>query len=135
MDCGYHPFCRLVSDIKKRLPAHPNLKHMADIILLSSILHFSSYFNILVRAHRTSQQLRHLSTLGLSDTENGTDARSERVSSVGVVEGMPKVHAPSTASDKRRTIRETMTLIRSPCAELEGSNRWTIVPEKRPEYR
>lgn len=112
---------------------------LADILLMSSVLHISCFFDILVRAHRITQQLRNLSTLSLRDIEANSNGSGERSSSMPVKESIPEmkpeIKVRSSVSEQRKTVTETITAIRTPCAELEGSNRWTIVSEKRAEHR
>ncbi len=112
---------------------------LADMLLLSSVLHISCFFDILVRAHRITQQLRNLSTLTLRDIEANLDGGDERISPMPVKDSIPETKPEgkirSSVSEQRKTMTETITAIRTPCAELEGSNRWTIVSEKRAEHR
>ena len=117
----------------------PGLNKLADIQFLSSVLHIACFFDILVRAHRITLQLRDLSALTLRDIEANSNGSDETISSMPVDESTPKMKAESKArssvSEKRKTVTETITAIRTPCAELEGSNRWTIISEKRAEHR
>jgi hypothetical protein len=129
MENRFHLFHYLVSGAQNPFDEE-KLDAMADTLLPASSLHFISFFNILYRAHRISQQLRHLSTLTLRDIERGEKV-SLRVNSVKVADSAPKSPAAYSAREcRRKTMTETITAIRTPCAELEGSNRWTIVSEK-----
>lgn len=109
----------------------------ADMILLPSGLHFVSFFSILVRARRISQQLQHLSKLTLKDLEKGEGISERGASPVPIVNNRPRNQTRYNDSEheQTKTIAATITAIRSPCAELEGSNRWTIVSEKPLEHR
>ena len=110
---------------------------LSDMLLVPSGLHFIMFFSILMRAHRISEQLRHLSTLTFRDIEKEGNVGGQRAISVPFANNMPRSQIGYSDSESARykTITETITAIRSPCAELEGSHRWTIISEKPVDHR
>lgn len=135
MDPRYHILCCLVSNLKSRVPLLRRFSS-ADSHLLSRVFHILSFFNVLVRAHKISLQLQHLSTLTLRDVEKGEAASTKRSGSPIFAISTPPIQqqAYGNGLQRSKSITETITAIRSPCAELEGSNRWTIVSQKPIEY-
>ena len=109
----------------------------ADLIFLCSLFHLLSFFNILIRAHKISLQLQHLSKLNLRDVERGEKSpiKSPKSTKGGAssseFQSARSKSVASKTSKRSKTSAKTITAIRNPCAELEGSHRWTIVSEKR----